>query len=91
MGFEPTKAPIEISKFLINLRPCVPCRPPLSPNLAVDLAVGLNQRVCAVHVALGSRPLFRTPAALPVLTGGLRLDRTAARTPEFANLLHPPT
>ena len=42
VGFEPTKRQIEISKFMIKLRPCVPYRPLLSPDLAVDLAVELE-------------------------------------------------
>jgi hypothetical protein len=41
VGFEPSKTPIGISKFLKNLRPIVPSKPLLSPLLAVDLAVGL--------------------------------------------------
>src|ERR1700730_7325844 len=40
-------------------------------------------------VTLSGHPLFGAPAALPVLTRGLCLDRTAARTPELADLLHP--
>jgi hypothetical protein len=44
VGFEPTQTPIEISKFMKNLRLCVPSRPLLSPLLAVDLAVGQSSR-----------------------------------------------
>jgi hypothetical protein len=40
--------------------------------------------------ALSGYPLFGPPAALPVLAGSFRLDRTAARATELADLLHPP-
>ncbi len=40
--------------------------------------------------ALSGYSFFGTPAALPVFARSFRLDRTAARTTEFADLLHPP-
>src|SRR5208283_807094 len=49
VGFEPTQTPIENSKLLKCLRLAVPWDPLASPHLAVDLAVALTQRGCAVR------------------------------------------
>jgi hypothetical protein len=47
VGFEPTETPIKISKLMKNLRLSVPCRPLLSPLLAVDSASRASPRLAS--------------------------------------------
>ena len=79
VGFEPSETPIEISKFMKNLRLCVPSRPQLPPLLAVDLAVGPATRHSLT--APYARPLRYKP--FTQLEGSVRASKNASFAPVF--------